>query len=77
MLVKEKFHKLIDQIDDEKALEAYLNLILKLNRHESGKLYSMLTNKQKEELEISYQESFEESNLLSNETVKGKYSKWL
>ena len=77
MLVKEKFHKLIDQIDDEKALEAYLNLILKLNTHESGRLYAMLTSEQKEELEISYQESFEESNLLSCETVKSKYSNWL
>jgi hypothetical protein len=77
MLVKEKFHRLIDQIDDERALEAYLNLILKLNNHESGRLYSMLTEDQKEELELSYQESFEENNLLSNEIVKGKYSKWL
>ena len=77
MLIKEKFHKLIDQIEDERTLEAYLSLILKLNTHENGKLFSSLTIEQKEELEISYHESFVEVNLLSNEHVKSQYSRWL
>jgi hypothetical protein len=77
MLVKEEFHKLIDQIEDEQKLTAYLNLILRLNSHESGKLYVGLTKAQKEELEISYHESFVESNLVSNENVKVQFGKWL
>jgi len=77
MLVKERFHKLIDQIEDERALKAYLNLILKLNTHESGKLYASLSSEQKEELELSYNESFTDENLISNEAVKEKYAKWL
>ena len=77
MMIKEKFHKLIDQIEDERTLEAYLNLILKLNIHKNGKLFSNLTIEQKEELEISYHESFVETNLLSNEHVKSQYRRWL
>lgn len=77
MLVKEKFHELIDKIEDENALESYLNLILKLNTHESGKLYNKLSPSQKEELDISYEESFIDSNLISHKEVKSQFSKWL
>jgi len=77
MLLKEKLHKLIDKIEDEGTLEAYLNLILKLNIHESAKLFAGLSIKQKEELEISYHESFIETNLLSNEQVKSQDRRWL
>ncbi len=77
MLVKDKFHALIDQIEDERALESYLNLIMNLNTSDNGKLYATLTNVQKDELEVSYLESFDKSNLISNEEVKDKYAKWL
>jgi hypothetical protein len=77
MLVKEKFHKLIDQIKDEKALEGYLNLILKLNTHQSGKLYSKLSKEQKDELGLAYTESFDDTQLTSNEDIKNQYDKWL
>lgn len=77
MLVKEKFHELTDRIEDESALESYLNLILTLNTNETGKLYNKLNANQKKELEISYQESFIDSNLVSHEEVKSQYSEWL
>lgn len=77
MLVKEKFHEFIDKIEDEKVLESYLNLVIKLNLQENGKLFSKLTKEQKAELDISYEESFVQSNLISHNEVKKQYAKWL
>jgi len=70
MLVKEKLHEVIDHIEDDQLIEGYLNLILTLNTSQSGTLYRKLTNKQKEYLNVSFDDSFEKTQLLSNQEVK-------
>ena len=77
MIVKDKIHKIIDDIEDEYILNAYLSLLSKLSSRESGELYNSLTDEQKAELNLSYDESFIESNLLAHEDVKKEHAKWL
>lgn len=77
MSTKELFHKLIDDIDNEDTLKGYLSIIQQLNEQETGKLFNGLTEKEKNELMISYEESFDSKNMISNEEVKSQHSKWL
>jgi hypothetical protein len=77
MSTKEIFHKLTDEIDDETVLKGYLSIIQQLNEQETGKLFNSLTPEEKQELMISYEESFDAKNLVRNDEVKRHHSKWL
>ncbi len=77
MKVKEKFHKLIDNINDEEILSAYFDLISQLTSQNDGQLYKRLTKDQKEELDLAFNESFDATNLLSHSEVKHQHEKWL
>jgi hypothetical protein len=77
MRTKEAFHKLIDKIDNEEILKGYFELIQRLNSNQTGKLWDSLTSAEKEELLLSYEESFDPKNLVSHEDVKGQHAKWL
>ena len=77
MLIKEKIHKIIDEIEDEQTLEGFLSLITSLKEEQKGELYKSLTKEQKAELLISYEESFDSKNLLPHSKVKEEHTKWL
>lgn len=77
MKTKDEFHKLIDTIEDEKVLKAYLKLIQKLNTNQTGELWNDLTQEEKQELLLSYGESFDSNNLISHDEVKKQHDKWL
>jgi len=42
-----------------------------------GYLYNSLSEKEKKELLLSYEESFDENNLLNHDEVKLQHEKWL
>jgi len=46
-------------------------------KENTGELYNSLSEEQKNELILSYHESFDANNLLDHEEVKSKYSNWL
>ena len=77
MKVKEKFHRLIDAIEDEEMLKVYYDLVSQLKTQEAVELYQGLTKEQKLELDLAYNESFDSSNLLTHEEVKARHEKWL
>ena len=77
MGTKDKFHKLIDVIEDEKLLAAYYELIQRLNLQETGKLWEGLSEEEKEELMLSYDESFKPDNILTHDEVKNQHDRWL
>lgn len=76
MITKKDFHKLIDDIEDEEALSGYFQLIQRLNENKSGELWESLSPEEKEELLLSYEESFNPDNLISHEQVKKQHDKW-
>lgn len=77
MKTKEAFHQLIDKIEDEKTLNGYFKLIQKLNKNETGNLWNSLRPEEKDELLLSYEESFDPKNLMSHEEVKKQHGQWL
>lgn len=77
MKTKDEFHRLIDTIEDEEVLKAYLKLIQKLNTNQTGELWNDLTHEEKEELLLSYGESFDSNNLIRHDEVKKQHDKWL
>ncbi len=77
MKARDEFHNLIDKIEDEKTLKGYLALIQKLIKSQSGELWNELSAEAKAELLLSYEESFEASNLVSYEQVRKQHEKWL
>lgn len=77
MRVKDNFHHLIDRIEDETILKSYYELIQRLNDNQSGQLWENLSPDEKQELLLSYEESFTESNLINHEEVKQQHAVWL
>lgn len=77
MTIKERFHKLIDSIEDEQDLQSYYLLVEQLQKTTSGKLFDALSRAEKDELLLSYNESFKSDNLISHEVVREEHSKWL
>jgi hypothetical protein len=77
MKTKEQFHQLIDAIEDEKMLKAYYELVKMLSGTDEGKLTRELSPAQQEDLLKSYEESFDEDQLVDHEEMKRQYKKWL
>ncbi|GAA3967482.1 hypothetical protein [Mucilaginibacter dorajii] len=77
MNIKEDFHHLIETIDDEQLLKGNYQLIQQLNNNQTGNLWKNLSETEKQELLLAYDESFEEKNLVSHEQMKQQHDKWL
>ncbi|MEX0813870.1 MAG: hypothetical protein WD048_16750 [Chitinophagales bacterium] len=70
MKVKEDFHKLIDNINDEEVLLSYFKLIQSLNKNQAGNLWNTLSSEEKKDLLLSYEESLNPDQLISHDSVK-------
>lgn len=77
MNTKDDFHNLIDKIEDEEILRGYLKLIQRLNSNQTGEIWDSLTSEERDELILSYDESFDTKNLISHSEVKKQHKKWL
>jgi hypothetical protein len=77
MNIKEDFHHLIDTIEDEQLLIGYYQLVKQLSDNQDGRLWNSLSDEQKQELLIVYDESFDPANLISHAEVKKQHEKWL
>lgn len=77
MSIKEKLHDLIENIENETELEKYYSILTILHPIRFGSNYEKLTPIQKENLEKSYLDSFDERNLIPHSEMKKTYSKWL
>ncbi len=77
MRTKEAFHELIDKIENEEILKGYFELIKRLNNNQTGELWESLNAEERDELLLSYDESFDPKNLKNHEDVKAQHKKWL
>ncbi len=75
--IKEKLHELIDKIEDINELEKYYSILNNIQPNNYGKLYDKLSEVQKKDLEVSYQQSLSKEKLIPHEIVMKKYEKWL
>ena len=75
--LKDNFHKLIDNINNENILSKFYSIMSNANRETDGKLWSRLTHEDQEELIRADIESENSFNLISHEEIQEKHAKWL
>ncbi|MBN8583659.1 MAG: hypothetical protein J0M37_01085 [Ignavibacteria bacterium] len=78
--LKSNFHKLIDEIEDQKELAKLYEyfIVMKQNIEKSGgDWWDELTAEEKADLDLSIKESEDESNLIPHEQVMEEAKKWL
>jgi len=76
-LLKSNLHKLIDQIENQTLLEDYYKEMKSILEKSQDNVWDTLSDDQKKEILLSYEESEIETNLIANESVMNKYKNWL
>lgn len=71
--LKSNLHKLIDQIDNPNLLEEYYQEMKSIIQKSQGKVWDTLSEDQKKEVLLSYEESEDENNLIDTKSVLNKY----
>ncbi len=72
--LKNSFHNLIDDVDNEELLSFFYNAFFYSSQN---KILSDLSESEKKEILEAYRESQDESSLIEHDKVKEKYKKWL
>ena len=73
---REALHHIIDNMD-EAEIKGFYALAKRISNRQSGELWNSLTEEQKEELCLAFDESLNDGNLISHEEAKQQHSKWL
>lgn len=71
--LRANLHNFIDQIDSIVLLEEYYNEMKKMLRISGSKMWDTLTEEQKKEVLLSFEESEDDNNLVPNSEVMKKY----
>ena len=75
--IRDSFHQLIDEIDNENLLMKFYDLLVKSKDGKEGEIWNQLSDEQKNELLVAEEESKYEKNLIDHESQKIKHQKWL
>lgn len=75
--LKKDIHLLIDKIENESLLEHFYALLLQSIEKKKDVLWDQLSKVEQEQVLLSFDESFNEANLISHQEVRNKYAKWL
>jgi len=75
--LKNKFHLLIDSIDNENLLNNFYDILKRRSNVHEGHLWNRLSKDEREELLLAFEESDKEENLISQEKMTKKHLKWL
>jgi len=75
--LRANIHEFVDQIESVHLLEDYYQEMKKLIKSSSSKIWDTLSDEQRREVLLSFEESEDELGLISNEDVMGRYKKWL
>jgi hypothetical protein len=76
-LLKKEFHELIDKIDNNLLLEQFYKALNYSNNNSKFDLWDSLSDQEKEDVLVAFEESKNENNLINFDDVKKKHSKWL
>ncbi len=75
--LKSDIHKLIDQLDNEQLLLEYYNEMKSLIQKDCVSAWDTLTDEQKKEIILSWEESEDEATLIENKEVFRRYKDML
>lgn len=67
--LKSHIHKIVDQIENEQFLQTLYDFLKVKDENKAGELWKHLTEEQKQEVFLAYDESEEECNLIEREKV--------
>ena len=70
--LKSDLHKILDKIENEQLLRAIYDFLKQRENSVEGQIWKTLTEEEKKEVYLSYQESEEDNNLVDWEEVKKK-----
>ncbi|HNP08035.1 MAG TPA: hypothetical protein PKN99_10425 [Cyclobacteriaceae bacterium] len=70
--LKSSLHKMVDRIEDERLLSAIHSFLRQRENSEEGRMWKELTEKQKQEVLRAYDESEDDSKLISDDEVWNK-----
>lgn len=65
--LKSNMHALIDRIESDELLQSVYDFLLIKERSKPGKLWESLTEEQKKEVLLAYEESENEENIISRD----------
>ncbi len=71
--LKSDLHKILDRIENEQLLRTIYDFLKQGERTQEGQIWKTLTEDQKKEVYLSYEESQDDKNLIDWDTVKKKY----
>jgi hypothetical protein len=71
--LKLDLHRILDKIDNEQLLRTIYEFLKEQENSKEGKIWDTLSEDQKKEVFLSYEESEDDKNLKSWEDVKKKY----
>ncbi|MCO4291378.1 hypothetical protein NF867_00695 [Solitalea sp. MAHUQ-68] len=71
--LKLNLHKIVERIDNEQLLRTIYDFLKHGENTEEGQIWKTLTEEQKKEVYLSYEESEDESKLLNWDDIKKKY----
>jgi hypothetical protein len=71
--LKLDLHRILDKIDNEQLLRTIYEFLKERENSKEGQIWSTLTEDQKKEVYLSYEESEDGKNLKSWEEIKKKY----
>lgn len=74
--IKNDFHQLIDQIEDEKILQEVYEILKNYQKKQGEDFWDSMTEEQRQELNKALLESEKEENLISHEEVMKQANKW-
>ena len=70
--LKSNLHKIVDKIDNEQLLQTIYDFLKLSENSLEGQIWKSLTEEQKKEVYLSYQESEDDKNLVSWDKVHKK-----
>ena len=70
--LKSNLHKIVDKIDNEQLLQTIYDFLKLSENSQEGQIWKSLTEEQKKEVYLSYQESEDDKNLVSWDEVNKK-----
>lgn len=72
--LKKDLHKIIDEIDNDKLLQGFYDLIKAKISSKEGELWSSLSKQEQKELLRAFEESENSDNLVEYEGIMRKYN---
>lgn len=71
--LKSNLHKILDRIENEQLLRTIYDFLKQSEHAQEGQIWKTLTEEQKKEVYLSYDESQDDKQIINWDSIKKKY----